>query len=151
MRTHQEVRYEHPYSLPVSAPGAAEQPQTRTNSHFRDEKERWILRLNIQNTVHERLCYNHAARTDPSTIDWANLKFWLSLCNNDDWAWLHHERCVGNERHLCRFLKSCDHKVDGDRRIINDGTPFRCIDVETGELVEMYLTDHYLALSYVWG
>jgi hypothetical protein len=35
-------------------PGAAEQPQTRTNSPFRDEKERWILRLDIQNTVDQR-------------------------------------------------------------------------------------------------
>jgi hypothetical protein len=112
-------------------PGAAEQPQTWTNSHFRDEKERWILRLDIRNADHE---YSHAARTDTSTIDWANLKFWPSLCNNDDW-----------ERHLCRFLKNCDHKVDGDRRIIKDGTPFRCVDIETGELVEMYLTDHQLA------
>jgi hypothetical protein len=46
-------------------------------------------------------------------------------------------------------LRTVVHKVDGDRRIINDGTPFRCIDVETGELVEMYLADHYIALSYV--
>ncbi|KAM5353343.1 hypothetical protein ACJZ2D_016754 [Fusarium nematophilum] len=86
-----------------STPGAAGKARARTNSHFREEKERYT-----------------------------------------------HERCAGTEQHLCRFLDDCDHEIGRDKRI-KDGTPFRCIDVKTGKLVEISLEDHYLALSYVWG
>ena len=74
---------------------------------------------------------------------------WSSLCS-DDTTHFEHEKCVNGELHLCRNLgRKYNHEMDKARRV-KYGPPFRCIDVEKKELVEISLDYHYEALSYVW-
>ncbi len=100
-----------------SRPLGARKLDNKTNSHSRNEKERWIFRLHVRDAVDERLCFNHAGGISHS-INWANLKTSLSLCTSTGKLLPYiHECCHNNEPHLCRFLDSCTHEVDKHRRI----------------------------------
>ena len=97
-----------------SRPRGVSGQERRTNSHFRDEMQSWVLRLETADAVEPRLCFNHAAKNEES-INWSNLKLCLSLCN-EDWARYTHERCIGSESHMCR-RNNCAHIIDRDKRV----------------------------------
>jgi hypothetical protein len=142
--------HDHQYATNVhvlfrSRPPGTTQLDSKTNSHFRDEEERWIFRLDVRDAVDERLCYNHAAESGLS-INWTNLKTWLTLCTSTaDSRHFTHERCHNNELYLNSTLE-----IDKKRRI-KEGPPLFCINIDPEKLVQISLEDHFVALSYVWG